>query len=147
VPALIPSLREPPGNLEGDGGAPARLLSRRLVVPLVTAALGMTSLNLALPILPLEVDAATHARAAAGIVTALVSVATIALELRSAALLRRFGQKQLLLAALLVQGAAMVGFATVALLPAMLLFGALAGAGFGVVATVTAATVGGLAPP
>ena len=106
----------------------------------------MTTLNLSLPILPLTI-AATGDRAAAGVVTAVVAAFTIVFELRTAALLRRLPQKNLLVMAMLIQAIAMAGFAGFRGLPAMLLFGALAGAGFGVVATVTASAVGSLAPP
>ncbi len=127
--------------------APQRLLSAELVLLLVTGSLGMTSLSLALPVLPLTVAETTHDPAAAGIVTAVVAAFTIALELQSAALLRRFRHRTLLVAALLVQVLAMAGLAELRALPAMLVCGALMGAGFGLAATITASTIGSLAPP
>jgi predicted MFS family arabinose efflux permease len=122
------------------------LITREFALLLLTGALGMTTLNLVFPILPLVI-AQTGDRAGAGVVTAVVAACTIVLELRTAALLRRFGETRLLVAALLVQMLAMAGFAIVPGLPAMLVFGALAGAGFGTVATVTASAAGNLAPP
>jgi predicted MFS family arabinose efflux permease len=108
--------------------------------------LGMSTLNLILPVLPLVI-ASTGDRAAAGVVTAVVAAFTILLELRTAAILRRLAERWVLVLALGVQLLAMAGFALVPGLPAMLVFGALAGAGFGTVATVTASAAGGLAPP
>lgn len=126
---------------------PQRLLSVQLVAFLGIGGLGMTSLNLALPILPLTITESTHDRAAAGIVTAVIAACTIALELASPGLMRRFQARSLLLWALVLQTLAMAGFAELRALPAMLLCGALTGAGFGVAATVTANSVGSLAPP
>ena len=127
-----------PGNARGS------LLTRGFLVLLVTGMLGMSTLNLVLPVLPLMI-ARGGDRAAAGVVTAVVSAVTILLELRTAALLRRFDERSLVIASLLLQGVAMAGFAFVPGLPAMLVSGALAGAGFGIVATVTASAAGSLA--
>jgi predicted MFS family arabinose efflux permease len=128
------------------GPGPRRLLTIELALLLATGSLGMTSLNLILPVLPLTVTRTVREPAAAGIVTAVVALCTIALELHAANLLRRFRHRTLLLAALAVQVAAMAGFAWLPFLPAMLVCGALTGAGFGLVATVTANAIGSLAP-
>jgi len=69
------------------------------------------------------------------------------LEVASPGLMRRFQARRLLLGALLLQMVAMAGFAEFRALPAMLVCGAVTGAGFGVAATVTASSVGSLAPP
>src|SRR5581483_9126844 len=108
----------------GGPAAPQRLLSARLVTFLATGAMGMTSLNLALPILPLTITQTTHDRAAAGIVTAVISACTIVLEVASPGLMRRFQARRLLLGALLLQMVAMAGFAEFRALPAMLVCGA-----------------------
>lgn len=127
-------------------GSP-RMRSRQLALLLVTAGLGLTSLNLALPVLPLVVARATHEASFAGIVTAAVAACTVALELQTSRLLRRFRPTTLLLAAIALQLVAMAGFALNPPLPAMLILGGLTGAGFGAVATVTVNMVGALAPP
>ena len=126
---------------------PPRLLSAQLLVLLLAGALGMAALGLALPVLPLAVDAATHNRATTGLVTGAVAAFTIALELLSPGLLPRFRVRPLLVAAMLLQLVAMAGFAELRTLPAMLACGALTGAGFGLVVTVTVAAVGALVPP
>jgi predicted MFS family arabinose efflux permease len=123
------------------------VLSAQLLLVLLAGALGMAALSLALPVLPLAVTATTHDAATAGLVTAVTAAATIALELLSPGLLHRFRVRPMLLAAMLVQLAAMAGFAGLRTLPAMLACGALTGAGFGLVITVTVAAVGALAPP
>lgn len=123
------------------------MLSPQLVLLLTAGGLGMTALCLALPVLPLTVAATTGDRATAGLVTGAMSASTIALELLTPGLLRRFSVGHLLLAAMLVQLVAMAGFAELPTLPAMLACGTLAGAGFGLVVTVTVAAVGALVPP
>ncbi|HXM55994.1 MAG TPA: MFS transporter, partial [Candidatus Dormibacteraeota bacterium] len=127
--------------------ASSRVLSPQLVLLLTAGGLGMTALCLALPVLPLTVAATTGDRATAGLVTGAMSASTIALELLTPGLLRRFSVGHLLLAAMLVQLVAMAGFAELPTLPAMLACGTLAGAGFGLVVTVTVAAVGALVPP
>jgi predicted MFS family arabinose efflux permease len=126
---------------------PSRVLSVQLLLVLVTGALGMAALSLALPILPLTVAVATHDRATAGLVTGVIAAFTIALELLSPGLLHRFPARPLLVAAMLLQLVAMAGFAELRPLPAMLACGALTGAGFGLFVTATVAAVGALAPP
>ena len=126
---------------------PPRLLSAQLLVLLLAGALGMAALGLALPVLPLTVDAATHNRATTGLVTGAMAALTIALELLSPGLLHRFRVRPLLVTAMLLQLVAMAGFAELRTLPAMLACGALTGAGFGLVVTVTVAAVGALVPP
>jgi len=123
------------------------VLSAQLLVLLLAGGLGMAALSMALPVLPLTVAATTHDTAIAGVVTAVVAAFTVALELLSPALLGRFRARPLLVAAMLVQLAAMAGFAELPALPAMLVCGALAGAGFGLAVTVTVAAIGELVPP
>ena len=125
---------------------PLRLLSARLVLLLIAGALGMTAWSLALPVLPLTVAAATHETATAGLVTGVVAAFTIALELLSPGLLRRFRERPLLAAAVLLQLVAMVSFAELPTFPAMLACGALTGAGFGLFVTVAVAAIGALVP-
>ncbi len=126
---------------------PPRLLSAQLLVLLLAGALGMAALGLALPVLPLTVDAATHNRATTGPVTGAMAAFTIGLELLSPGLLRRFRVQRLLVAAMLLQLVAMAGFAELRTLPAMLACGALTCAGFGLVVSLTVAAVGALVPP
>lgn len=121
--------------------------SARLFLLLFAGSLGMTALSLALPVLPLAVTATTHDPATAGLVTGVVAAFTIALELLSPALLRRFRARPLLAAAALLQLVAMAGFAELPTLPAMLACGALTGAGFGLLVTVTVVAVAALVPP
>jgi predicted MFS family arabinose efflux permease len=123
------------------------VVSAQLVLLLVAGALGMAALSLALPVLPLTVAATTRDRATAGLVTAVIAAFTVALELLSAGLLRRFRERTLLLAGTLLQLVAMAGFAGLRTLPAMLVCGALAGAGFGLFVTVMVVAIGALAPP
>jgi len=127
--------------------APPRLLTARLVLLLAAGGLGMTALSMALPVLPLTVIAATRDPSTAGLVTGVVAALTIALELLSPGLLRRFRERPLLVAAMLLQLVAMAGLAGPRTLPTMLACGALAGAGFGLAVTVTVVAVGALAPP
>ena len=127
-------------------GSP-RMRSWQLALLLVTTGLGLTSLNLALPVLPLVVTRATHEASIAGIVTAVVAAGTVALELQTSRLLRRARPTTFLPAAIALQMVAMAGFALNPPLPAMLILGGLTGAGFGAVATVTVNMVSGLAPP
>jgi predicted MFS family arabinose efflux permease len=124
-----------------------RVLSAQLVLLLVAGALGMAAYSLALPVLPLTVVARTHDRATAGLVTGVISAFTVVLELLSAALLRRFSERTLLVAGMLLQLVAMTGFAELRTFPAMLVCGALTGAGFGLFVTVLVVAIGGLAPP
>jgi predicted MFS family arabinose efflux permease len=124
-----------------------RVLSAQLVLLLVAGALGMAAYSLALPVLPLTVAATTHDRATAGLVTGVISAFTVVLELLSAALLRRFSERTLLMAGMLLQLVAMTGFAELRTFPAMLVCGALTGAGFGLFVTVLVVAIGGLAPP
>ena len=126
---------------------PPRVLSAQLVLLLVAGALGMAAYSLALPILPLTVAATTHDRATAGLVTGVVAAFTVALELLSAGLLRRFTARTLLVAGILLQLVAMAGFVALPAFPAMVVCGALAGAGFGLFVTVMVVAVGALAPP
>jgi predicted MFS family arabinose efflux permease len=128
---------------------PARqpIWTRQLVLLLVTVAFGLTTLNLALPVLPLSVAQATGNTGLAGVVTATVAVLTVIFELQAPHLLRRIRPVRLLVAGLLVEMIAMAGFAEIRALPAMLFFGGLVGAGFGTVATVSTILVGRLAPP
>jgi len=125
----------------------SRVLSAPLLLLLLAGGLGMAALCLALPILPLTVAATAHDRASTGIVTAVTAAFTILLELLSPGLLGRFRARTLLLAAMLLQLVAMLGFAELRALPAMLTGGALAGAGFGLAVTVTVAAVGAMVPP
>lgn len=125
---------------------PPRLLSAQLVLLLLIGALGMTPLCLALPVLPLTVSSTTGDPALAGVVTAATAALTVALELVSPGLVRRFSPRTLLVAALLVQLVAMAGFAGVRTLPAMLVCGALSGAGFGLLVTITVVAIGTLTP-
>jgi predicted MFS family arabinose efflux permease len=117
------------------------------VLLLVTVAFGLSTLNLALPVLPLSVARATGNTGLAGVVTAAVAVLTVIFELQAPHLLRRVRPVRLLVAGLLVEMIAMAGFAEFRALPAMLFFGGLVGAGFGTVATVSTILVGRLAPP
>jgi predicted MFS family arabinose efflux permease len=107
----------------------------------------MLALGLALPVLPLAVDAITHDRSTAGLVTGVVAAFTVGLELLTPGLLLRFRVRPLLVVAMLLQLVAMAGFAELRTLPAMLVCGALTGAGFGLLVTVTVAAVGALVPP
>lgn len=123
------------------------MLSAQLLLLLLAGSLGMAALSLALPVLPLTVAATAHDRATAGVVTGVVAAFTIALELLSPGLLRRFRARPLLVASALLQLVAMAGFAGLPSLPAMLACGALTGAGFGLLVTVTVVAVAALVPP
>jgi len=109
--------------------------------------MGLATLNLALPVLPIAVERMTGRTGATGIVTAGVALFTVVFELVAARLVGRLRPSLLLIGAVGLEMVAMAGFATVQSLPAMLLFGCLVGAGFGTVATVSAALIGALAPP
>jgi predicted MFS family arabinose efflux permease len=113
---------------------------------LATTSLGLSTLNLSLPVLPIAVERLTGQARAAGVVTAAVSLFSVVFELAATRLVERFRPAALMITALVVEGIAMVGLAEARSLPEMLLLGALMGAGFGTVATVTATLIGALAP-
>jgi predicted MFS family arabinose efflux permease len=137
-----------PASIAADVPTAAQgIWSRQLALLLLTAGLGLTSLNLALPVLPLLVDRATHRPSLTGIVTVVVAACTVVLELQTSRLLRRFRAKNVLLAAIIAQLIAMAGFALAPPLAVMLVLGGLTGAGFGTVATVSATMIGAMAPP
>jgi predicted MFS family arabinose efflux permease len=133
--------------MRSDGTVLDRGMRAQLFLLLLAGALGMAALGLALPILPLTVDAITHDRATTGLVTGVVAAFTVGLELLTPSLLLRFRARLLLVLAMLLQLVAMAGFAELRTLPAMLACGALTGAGFGLLVTVTVAAVGASVPP
>ncbi|HEX6351792.1 MFS transporter [Actinophytocola sp.] len=123
------------------------ILSRPVVMLLVTSFGALSGFCLLLSVVPLYVARAGGGEVGAGLVTGAMMLATVLVELIVPRLLARLGYRAVMAAGLLLLGApalALVGSPATALVLAMSLF---RGAGLGIVVVVGSALAAELAPP
>jgi MFS family permease len=125
----------------------ARLVSGPLALVFLSAFGILTSFYLLLSVSPMYAASAGAGTAGAGLVTGVLMMGTVAAELASSSLMKRYGYK-----AALAAGAVLLGVPTLALLaagslPVIVAVSLVRGFGFGLSTVVTAALAAELLPP
>jgi predicted MFS family arabinose efflux permease len=130
-----------------DASDPGRLLTREMTASLLSVSFMFTGMYMVVGVIPIAVRSASHGGAEAGLVTTVMSCATITANLATPAMLSRRSSSRLLTESLLVATAGAVllaaGDRSLALLLAS---GAVLGLGLGVSLVMAAALVTTLAP-
>ncbi len=130
-----------------NGGTRERLVSRQLGLVLLSEFSTLASFDLLLSVTPRYAAAAGGGSAGAGLMTGVLLLGTVAAEVVSPFLIRRFGSR-----AVLAAGAVLLGIPALALLSpgSLVVTGAAAGArgfGFGLIGVVLGALAATLVPP
>ena len=123
------------------------ILTRPVVLLLVTALGALANFTLLVPVVPLYAADNGAGPAAAGLTTGVMMLGTVLTELTVPRLLDRFGYRAVMAAGLALLGIPALALAWSAWLPVVLLVCLVRGAGLGIVVVAGAALSGILAPP